>query len=388
MNYDTIVIGAGFAGIVIAERLASINGENVLLIEQRNHIGGNCYDFYDDHGILIHKFGPHIFHTDNKQVWNYLSYFTDWHHYQHKVLGQIDGQEVPIPFNLNTLYNLVSNKLASRIEEKLICEFGFGRRLPIKELQQSKDEDLQFFSRFIHEKVFFNYTIKHWGMKPEEVSSEVFARVPIVISKDDRYFHDRFQGLPKYGYTRMFEKMLDHPNIKILLNTPMHEIIEIHSDTGNILFMGRSFNGKLIFTGMIDSLFNYKFGELPYRSLKFEFETIQKKYSQKAAVINYPNNYDFTRITEFKHMTGQKHHLTTILREYPCQYQKDDPDKNVPCYPILTSENQTMLGKYMDLIKRFDHIIPLGRLAEYKYYDMDDMVEKALMVVKNKFLTS
>jgi UDP-galactopyranose mutase len=381
MKIDNIIIGAGFAGIVVSERLARINNAHVLLIEQRNHIGGNCYDCYDNKGILIQPYGPHIFHTDNQKVWLYLSQFTAWHYYQHKVLGVIDGQIVPIPFNLNTLYALFHHNLASRIEDKLISTFGFGKRLSVSELFRSKDADLQFLGTTVREKIFLNYTIKQWGIKPEEIT-EIFNRVPVVISKDDRYFHHRYQGVPKYGFTKMFEKMLDHPNIKILLNTPMKELIDIYPEKNEIRFMGNRFEGNLIYTGMIDELFDLKYGELPYRAIKFDHEGEDKEFFQKGAVINYPNDYDFTRITEFKYLTGQTHHCTSILREYPCHYSKDGSD--VPCYPIITSENQVKLKKYMKLIAKFKNIFPIGRLAEYKYYDMDDMVARALDVFEKK----
>jgi UDP-galactopyranose mutase len=382
MNFENIVIGAGFAGMVVAERLARINNDRILLIEQRNHIGGNCYDCYDNNGILIQPYGPHIFHTDSQKVWLYLSQFTDWHYYQHKVLGMIDGQIVPIPFNLNTLYALFPSGLASRVEDKLISKFGFGKKLSVSELFKSEDADLQFLAQTVREKIFLNYTIKQWGINPEEIT-EIFNRVPVVISKDDRYFHHRYQGLPKHGFTRMFEKMLDHPNIKILLNTSMKEIVEIYPEKNEIRFMGNQFEGNLIYTGMIDEMFDFKYGELPYRAIKFDHEGVNKEFFQKGAVINYPNDYDFTRITEFKHLTGQTHHHTSILREYPCHYSKDD--SHVPCYPIITPENQAILKKYMKLIGQFKNILPIGRLAEYKYYDMDDMVARALDIFETKF---
>ena len=382
MNFDYIIIGAGIAGLVLAERLAKINNANVLIIEQRNHIGGNCYDCYDENDILIHPYGPHIFHTDNNDVWQYLSQFTDWHHYEHKVSGMIDDKLVPIPFNLNTLYALIPQKKASMVEEKLNSMIGIGERLFITELMQSEDSDLKCLAKLIHDKIFLNYTIKQWGMKPEEISSEILSRVPVVIDRDDRYFLDRYQGLPKHGYTRMFKRMLEHPRVKILLNTTMKDVIEIDSETGNIDFMGSRFEGKLIYTGMIDDLFGFKFGELPYRAIIFDHETLKKEKFQNSAVVNYPNEHDFTRITEFKHMTGQKHHFTSILREYPCWYSNEA--KDIPCYPVLSSENNKKLEKYKKLAEKFPNIITIGRLAEYKYYDMDDMVAKALEVFENR----
>ena len=364
----------------MAERLARINKAKILIIEQRNHIGGNCYDCYDERGILIHPYGPHIFHTDNKDVWTYLSKFTDWHYYQHRVVGMVDGQIVPIPFNINTLYDIFPKAHASRIEEHLIATFGFGKKVSIMELKQTEDSDLRLLAEVIHEKIFLNYTVKQWGVKPDKISSEIFNRVPVVISKDDRYFHDAYQGLPKYGYTKMFEKMLNHPNIKILLNTHMREVVDLDSDV--IRFMGNRFDGQLIYTGKIDELFEYKFGELPYRAIEFDHETLCKNNYQNFSVVNYPNNYDFTRITEFKHMTGQTHPFTSILREFPCWH--DEEKNNVPCYPVPTPENYRRFEKYMKLINKNSNLVPIGRLAEYKYYDMDDMVARALDVFDKK----
>jgi UDP-galactopyranose mutase len=382
MTYNSIIVGAGLAGLVIAERLARINNEKILIIEQRNHIGGNCFDFYNDHGILVHQYGPHIFHTDNTRVWDYLSQFTDWHYYQHTVLGMIDGQYVPIPFNINTLYQLFPNSIASRIERKLISNFGFGAKLPINELMKFDDQDLNFIAQTVYDKIYLNYSLKQWGDSFQTISSKILSRVPVVITKDNRYFYNRYQGLPKQGFTRMFHKMIDHPNIKILLNTSMSEVIELTSSLHTVNFLGRPFSGNLIFTGMIDELFSYEFGELPYRSLNFIHETIKNEYFQMNSVINYPNDYDFTRITEFKHMTSQNHSFTAILREYPCRYDKNK--EMVPCYPMITSENQKILAKYQQLENQFGRLFLIGRLAEYKYYDMDDMVENALNLFDEK----
>ncbi len=375
--FKYIIIGSGFSGSVIAERIANKLNKKVLVIEKRNHIGGNCYDFQTKEGIIVHKYGPHLFHTNYKKVWDYLSNFTDWHIYQHQVLGYIDGKKVPIPFNLNTLYALLPKTLAEKIEKKLLEKYNYGEKISILKLKKEKDKNLKFLSNFVYEKIFLNYTIKQWGIKPENIDEKVFERVPVVISKDNRYFHDKYQGIPKEGYTKIFERMLFHPNIKLMLNTNFKEIINVDIKNKKIYFLGQEFKGKLIFTGMIDELFNYCYGELPYRSLKLKFENLNQEYFQEVAVINYPNNYDFTRITEFKHIHPTKSNKTVILKEYPQEYIKG---KNDPFYPLFTEKNQEKYLKYKELAQKFSNLILIGRLAEYRYYDMDDAIKRALEI--------
>ena len=377
--FDYIVVGAGFAGSVIAEQIANKLNKKVLIIERRNHIGGNCYDEKDDNNILIHKYGPHLFHTNFKEVWEYLNKFTQWDIYHHKVLAFIDGKTVPIPFNFNTLYKVFPNKLAKRLEKKLLENYKYNTKIPILELKQSSDDDLKMLADFIYDKIFVNYTAKQWNKRPEEIDGTVTARVPIFVGKDNRYFNDRYQGVPKSGYTKLFQKMLKHKNIKIMLNTDFREAVNLDLKNKKIYFFNQEFEGKLIFTGMIDELFEYKFGELPYRSVDMKFETIDKEYYQEEATVNYPNNYDFTRITEFKHIHPTESRKTTILREHPKTYIKDE---NTPYYPVFTEENQDKYNKYLDYSKEFKEIVLIGRLAEYKYYDMDDMVKRALEVFK------
>ncbi|ADD01948.1 UDP-galactopyranose mutase [Thermoanaerobacter italicus Ab9] len=363
MKYDYVVVGAGIAGITFAENIARRLNKKVLIIEKRNHIGGNCYDEYNENGVLIHKYGPHIFHTNNKKVWDYLSQFTEWNIYYHRVLGSIDGKFVPIPFNLNTLHELLPESSANKLENHLIREFGYGSKVPVLELKHSTNKDLKFLADFIYEKVFLNYTTKQWGMRPEELDPEVTGRVPVYISCDNRYFQDRYQGIPKYGYTKMFEKMLDNKNIHLMLNTDYKEIIdEIKYD-------------KMIYTGPIDYFFDYKHGKLPYRSLYFKFETYQLDQYQPVGTINYPNEYDFTRITEYKHMTGQNHEFTTIVKEYPkdCKSEND-----IPYYPIPQKENMEICNKYKNEAEKQKNILFVGRLAEYRYYNMDAVVERVL----------
>ena len=280
MIFDYIIVGAGLAGSVLAERIANELDKKVLIIEKRGHIGGNCYDHYDENSILVHKYGPHIFNTDSKEVWNYLSQFTQWYLYQHEVLGFIDGKKVPVPFNLNTLKGLLSEGKARELEEKLVDKFGYNVKIPILELKEVEDEDLKLLTDFIYQKVFLNYTVKQWGMKPEELDPSVTGRVPVFISKDNRYFQNSYQGMPREGYTKMFEKMLSNENIKILLNTDFKEVIDADFTINKIKLFGEEFKGKLIFTGKIDEFFKYELGELPYRSLRFEFENEDLEYFQ------------------------------------------------------------------------------------------------------------
>lgn len=380
MKFDFIIVGAGFAGATVAERIASRLDRKVLIIEKRNHIGGNCFDCYDRNGILVQLYGPHIFRTNNEKVWNYLSQFTEWIPYEHKVLGVIDGKKVPIPFNLNTLSKLFPKAHAESLKQKLIDAYGFDVKVPILNLKQHDDSDIRELADFIYKKIYLNYTIKQWGMKPEELDPFVTARVPVFISYDNRYFQDKYQGIPRYGYTTIFEKMLSHPNVKILLNTDYKEVIKLRGK--KIYYMDRAFEGVMIFTGKIDELFDYEYEELPYRSLRFEFENVNQEYFQEAAVVNYPNDYDFTRITEFKHLTGQKHHSTTIAREYPQEHDRNIPGKDIPYYPIPRDENRKRYEMYKERLKQFRNIICIGRLAEYRYYQMDQVIERALEITE------
>ncbi|MEO2068225.1 MAG: UDP-galactopyranose mutase [Desulfurobacteriaceae bacterium] len=379
--FDYIVVGSGFAGSVIAERIASVLNKKVLVIEKRNHIGGNCYDYRTKEGIIVHKYGPHLFHTNYKEVFDYLSNFTNWHIYHHKVLAFIDGKKVPIPFNLNTLHMVFPNSLAKRIEEKLLSRFSYNSKIPILELKKENEKDLKFLAEYIYEKVFINYTAKQWGMKPEDIDPKVTARVPVFVGRDDRYFNDRYQAVPVDGYTKIFERMLSHPNIKLLLNTDFKEVMKVDLETKKVYLFGQEFKGKVIFTGMIDELFEYKLGELPYRSLDLKFETLETEYFQEVATVNYPNDYDFTRITEFKHIHPVETNKTVILREYPKTYRVE---RDIPYYPVFTEENRERYYKYRELAKQFDNLILVGRLAEYRYYDMDDVVKRALEIFEEK----
>lgn len=371
--FDIVIVGAGISGAVLAERFARDSNKKVLLIERRQQIGGNCYDKIDGNGILIHRYGPHLFHTDDAQVWAYLSKFTDWQTYQHKVLAMIDGQAVPLPFNFNTLYKVFPQNLATRLEILLLNNFDYGKKIPILELKNSADSELQFLADFVYEKIFLHYTEKQWNLPPNRIDGAVTARVPVLISRDDRYFQDKFQAVPRRGYTAMIQKMLTHKNIKLMLNTAFSEVASLRD--GKIFLFDSEFTGKIIYTGLLDELFNYKFGALEYRSVEMKFEMLDVENFQEAATVNYPNNYEFTRITEFKKIHPAKTARTTILKEYPQNYVVG---KNEPYYPVFTDAAKTAHAKYLNELKNFPQISAIGRLAEYKYFDMDDAVKRAL----------
>ena len=372
--FDTVVIGAGMAGAILAERFAA-HGKKILVIERRRHVGGNCFDEVDENGILIHRYGPHLFHTDDAQVWQYLSRFTDWHLYNHRVKAVVDGKPVPLPFNLNTLHEVFPASLADRLERALLERFEYGKRIPILELKKSTDSDLQFLADFVYEKIFLHYTEKQWGSPPDKISGAVTARVPVSLSRDDNYFGDRFQAMPKRGYSELVKNILDHKNIKLLLNADCREVMELRGD--EIFLFGRRFSGRVIFTGQLDELFNRKFGALPYRSIDMRFETVDAEIFQSAPVVNYPNNYDFTRITEFKQIHPAHSPRTTILREYPQDYVAG---VNEPYYPIFTDEARAIYERYAAELARFKNITAVGRLAEYRYYDIDDVAKRALEI--------
>ncbi len=382
--FDYIIIGAGFAGSVLAERLAS-RQKRILVIDKRRHIGGNCYDCFDTQGVLIHQYGPHLFHTDDKVVFDYLGQFTEWRNYQHHVLAFIDGQHIPAPFNLNAIDQLFPHVLAQSLTAKLLATYGYGKKVPILELRHQNDADLKFLADFIYDKLFVNYTAKQWGLKPEEISPEVTGRVPVHVSHDNRYFQDRYQAVPKYGYTKIFENLLKSPSISLLLNTEFKSVMDFDQESGALTLLGSPFKGELIYTGMIDELFDYRFGELPYRSLRFDFEHHLMEQFQTVTTVNYPNDYDYTRITEFKHISGQKITGTTVVKEFPQDFDRLDAGKDIPYYPIFTDTNAQKYDQYKVHAEQFKHITLVGRLAENRYYDMDDMVARALQVFNDKF---
>lgn len=352
--FDYLIVGAGYAGSVLAERLARGSGKQVLLIDKRPHIGGNAYDHFNDDGILIHKYGPHIFHTNSKEVFDYLSRFTEWRQYEHKVLASVDGQLLPIPINLDTINKLYGlNLSAFQVEE-----FLASRAEKVDQVRTSEDVVVSKVGRELYEKFFRGYTRKQWGLDPSELDAQVTARVPTRTNRDDRYFTDAYQAMPRFGFTRMFEKMLDHPNIKVMLNTDFQEVKDALPYR------------ELIYCGPVDEFFDYQFGKLPYRCLEFKHETHNVSRYQPVAVVNYPNEHAYTRVTEFKYLTGQEHPKTSIVYEHSCA-------EGDPYYPIPRRENAELYKQYQELADASGvHFV--GRLATYKYYNMDQVVAQAL----------
>lgn len=381
-KYDAIVVGCGFAGATIAERLATKLSKKVLIIEQREHIGGNMYDYVDENGIITHKYGPHLFHTNLDNVYEYVTKFGTWFKYEHKVLGKVKNKLVPIPFNLTSIDECFDEEKAEKLKKILIEEFGKDKKIPILELRNHKDKDINELAEFIYENVFLYYTMKQWDQKPDEIDPSVTNRVPVYVSTDDRYFQDKYQIMPVGGYTKIFEQMLENKNIDIKLSTSANDIMTF--DNGKVFVKGEEYEGLIIYTGAIDELFNYKYGQLPYRSLKFEFETKNIDYYQPTGTVNYPTKEDkFTRITEYKHMTSENYQSkkTTIMREYPCQYEKN---KNmIPYYPINNENTKELYEKYMEEVSKYNNLYMLGRLAQYKYYNMDLIINEALILFNN-----
>jgi UDP-galactopyranose mutase len=355
MIFDYLIVGAGFSGSVLAERLAAAAGKRVLLMDRRPHLGGNAYDCYDDSGLLIHRYGPHIFHTNSHEVFEYLSRFTDWRPYQHRVLASVDGQLLPLPINLDTVNRLYGLRLTSFEAEKFLREAAEPR----ERVRTSEDVIVSKVGRDLYEKFFRNYTRKQWGLDPSELDAAVTARIPVRTSRDDRYFSDTYQAMPLHGYTRMFERIVRHPNIKLMLNTDYREVQNAIA------------HKELIYTGPIDEYFGFRFGRLAYRSLDFEFRTHDRPRFQPAPVINFPNEYPYTRCTEFKYLTGQRHAKTTVVYEYP----KAEGD---PYYPVPRPENGELYRKYEMMASTCAGVHFAGRLGTYKYYNMDQVVAQAL----------
>jgi len=358
--FDYLIVGAGFAGAVVAERMARVYGKKVFLIDRRPHIGGNAYDHYNDEGILIHRYGPHIFHTNSDQVFQYLSQFTSWRCYEHRVLASVDGKLVPVPINRQTVNLLYGLSLTSEDE---VAEFFARHAEPRKRVRTSEDVVVSKVGRELYEKLFRNYTRKQWGKDPSELDASVTARIPVRTNDDDRYFTDQYQAMPKHGYTRLFGNMVDHPNIRIELDCDFRDA------EADVEYR------EIIYTGPIDEFFDFRYGELPYRSLRFRHETLNTEYLQPVAVINYPNDHPYTRVTEFKHLTGQVHRQTSVVYEYPAS-------EGDPYYPVPNSENAALYKRYAELAADNSRVHFVGRLATYRYYNMDQVVAQALTLCK------
>lgn len=369
MSKLNIIVGAGFSGATIANLIADKLNEKVIIIDKKDHIAGNSYDYRDENGIMIHKYGSHIFHTNNEKVWEFLKNFTDFNTYMHSVVGNLDGIEAQIPFNFHTLYQVFPITMAKRMETKLLDAFPYNTKVPILEFQKQDDDDLKYLANYVYEKIFLNYTTKQWGVSPKDVDGAVTARVPVYLSLDDRYFQDKYQGIPLEGYSAVVEKMLAHKNIEVILNTDFETFKKQNS---NIL---DSENTRIFYTGSIDEFFNYKYGQLPYRSVNFKMETYEQEFYQSHACINYPNNYDFTRIHEYKHYLNDKSDKTVIAKEYSEFFELG---KNERYYPIASPENSALYEKYLNEAKELNNVYFLGRLGDYKYYNMDLAIARAI----------
>ncbi len=382
-EYDVLVVGSGFAGSVVARQLAECRDQRVLIIEKRAHIGGNMYDEYDENGVLVHRYGPHIFHSNDQRAFYYLRRYAGFIPYQHRVLANWHGTYMPVPFNKKSMVIAFGEEKAAHLIQKLIDTFGDEVKVTINELREQDDPELAEVADFVYRNVFLYYTQKQWGLTPEEVDPSVTARVPVFISDDDRYFQDKYQGMPVFGYTKLFEEMLDHELIDVCLNTDAESVFELEfesdaEDAGlsAIKLDGKAFTGPIIYTGPLDELFLARFGRLPYRSLDFEYETFDEEFVQPCGTVNYTVSEDYTRITEFKHMTFQRCPNTTIMKEYSRSY--DDPRTQIPYYAIINDENNAHYERYRKLTETLPNFYPLGRLAEYRYYNMDKIVSLAL----------
>ena len=375
MKYDVIIIGSGFAGATLARKFAEHN-KKVLVLEKRNHVGGNMYEETLDNKVRVHKYGPHIFHTNNDKVFDFLKNFGDWYFYEHRVLGKIQHKLVPIPFNFKSIEMLYEQKEATKIKEKLLKEYPKQEKVSILDLINSNDKTIKEFGQFVYKNVFENYTAKQWNIPISKIDKSVINRVPVILGYDDRYFQDKIQYMPKEGYTEIFSNMLTHPNITLELSTNALNMLEIKDD--KIYYLQEQFTNPIIYSGAIDELFSYQYGALPYRSLNLDFETKNMNYYQPTSVVNYPNDEKFTRITEFKYFSCNiVESNTTILKEYPKNY--DYRDENcIPYYTIQNEENLNLYYKYLELANKIPNLYMCGRLAEYKYYNMDAVIERAL----------
>lgn len=367
-----IVVGAGLSGATIARKFAD-GGADVLVIDKRETVGGNVYDYVDKNGITVQAYGPHIFHTKDKEVFEFLSKYTEWVKYEHKVKAKISGKLVPVPFNLTSLFELYPKEAAERIKKILIDEVGYGEKVPILKLKEHPSEEVRKFADFVYKNVFYKYTKKQWGLKPEELGEQVMNRVPVYVSEEDRYFTDEYQYMPKDGFTSLVKNILAHPHITLKLGKDA--IQNITFKDGQIYYKNKLFEGTVIYTGCVDELFSYKYGSLPYRSLTFVFKTKHRSSYQDAAVVNYTTNKRYTRISEFSKFTCNPQKNTVIVKEYPKPYYGGEA---IPYYPIPLAKNYELYAKYEAEAKKYKNLYLLGRLANYKYVNMDIAVKNAI----------
>ncbi|MEP9379938.1 UDP-galactopyranose mutase [Aquabacter sp. CN5-332] len=361
---DWVIVGAGFTGAVVAERIASGLGQDVLVIDRRTHIAGNAYDEPHESGCLIHRYGPHIFHTNSKPVWDYLSRFTAWRPYYHRVLGMVDGCAVPIPFNLNSVRALFPPRMADRLSEALISRYGFGKKVPILKLRQEADPDLRFLGTYIFQKVFEGYTLKQWSLRPDQLDPSVTARVPVHVSRDDRYFQDTYQAMPEEGYTALFRRLLDHPRISVRLGVDWKSLSAAMP------------HARIVYTGAIDEFFDYEYGALPYRSLRFEPMAVAPHRGLPVGTMNFPNEFDFTRITDQRHLSGTPDGQPVLIHEYPEAHM---PGVNERYYPVPTEASTALLQPYLKRAEELKgRVFFAGRLGDYAYYNMDQACARAL----------
>ena len=369
-----IVVGAGFSGATIARLLAE-SGKDVIVVDKRDTIGGNAYDCIDKNGIRIQPYGPHIFHTHDKEIFDFLSKFTEWNKYEHRVKAKVRKDKVvPVPFNLTSLFELYPKAKAERIKDVLVKEIGLDKKVPILQLKKHESAEIREFADFVYKNIFYIYTMKQWGFKPEQLGEAVMNRVPVYVSEEDRYFTDEFQYMPKNGFAEMISNILRHPRIQLKLRTDAMKRLTFAD--GVIYLDGKPLDGMVIYTGCVDELFGYKYGVLPYRSLKFKFKTLKTPSYQESAVINYTTSHKFTRISEFtKFACEPQENATVIVKEYPQKFKKG---KNIPYYPIPIEKNRQHYAKYEQEAKTYKNLYLLGRLAKYKYIDMDDAVRYAM----------
>ncbi len=375
-RYDVIVVGAGYAGAVCARMLAEGCNYRVAVLEKRGHIAGNAYDYEDEAGILVHKYGPHIYHTTDERVHQFLSRFTDFTDYQHKVLANVHGTLMPVPFNHQSLKLAFGEEKGERLYQKLVQAFGENRRVPILELRGRNDPELSEVADYVYENVFLHYTMKQWGKTPDQIDPAVMGRVPVFVGDDDRYFPQvPHQGMPDKGYTDLFEQMLNHDLIDVFLNCDARDLLVVEGTSVKVC--DRPYGGEIIYTGALDELFHMDLGALPYRTLDMQFETLDQDQFQPVGTVNYTVSEDFTRITEFKNMTGQVvPGKTTIMREYSKPYEPGSGQ--TPYYVINEPDNIALYQKYRDRVANVLNFHVVGRLAEYRYYDMDGVVASAL----------